>query len=975
AVEEVVEEVVEEAVQDETEHVVAASGEENAENVSDITDPGSVEVESTAQESGLVAEIDETENLAEESDLAEQADSASYTEADAMIDAALERATESEAGATETDLYLSLLADNEDAHPDQQEEQAEQVESTEPESAEYQAEQPEADLVAEEENIEELQGATEPETAEQPLPAEAMAVEEPAIAALQSDEESDYLPGSAVLEQDSEVVASGPEADTQLLLEAQAALQQNLADSIEEADLDASDKTVEPAAESKDTAETAESDATEPVQTGETGTSHRHHLIRQPRHELESRKEARKRERRERRKKKAAAKGLKKQGKTAELPEIVLTRSEETETLIPEDQQVRDEAEKQDDTASADFALTMLTDERFDVVSLTTEKAEPADHTMIIATGGVDLRTDAYRLLEAGNEDTSEESVENIRSDDGEDAENAETTDSGDADANIILFRPNMMASEDFVDEDMVQDESADSENAELFPHLRMLPPVEDEAEETAELEEVAETAESNQLQQVLPPLARLELIRAIAGSPSHDSWALDEGEEMAATGTDDQSADHVITAQIPEPEDPLAKMAEAQAEIEREYQQRLDDFACRLLEVQGSLALGEHQLRKAKDELAEREKAVSDLRAAMNDKEDRIAELGRELSRTIAEAEAKDGELEQFAGIREEHERLYREFEDLRRGYNELVTDVMPALQTERDELIMTVERQCGEEEKLRSTLGATRRKVAVGYAMGAAACLILIGLPVFNWMRADAVSQELALGHQQTSELVQRVEKAEQLNVDGSKAIVNMQYKLEKSMDELERLRTRNTELSQIVEQRTSQMAALRNSGTATRASDMTLNGPMAADGRIRVNEVRDPGRQIDQVVARNREIYNDAEPSRNNGNSRIPVSAVAVNMRQTHDNGAGNLRPPSQREADAVRPGETVASVKNGEGVAQVVYRVLGTRDPEIISWVIRENNLKKDRRGNPRIYPDQKLRLPQNGTLVQTADAGR
>jgi hypothetical protein len=41
------------------------------------------------------------------------------------------------------------------------------------------------------------------------------------------------------------------------------------------------------------------------------------------------------------------------------------------------------------------------------------------------------------------------------------------------------------------------------------------------------------------------------------------------------------------------------------------------------------------------------------------------------------------------------------------------------------------------------------------------------------------------------------------------------------------------------------------------------------------------------------------------------------------------------------------------------------------------VIRENNLKRDRRGNPLIYKDQELRLPRDGRLIQSASgaAGR
>ncbi len=63
-----------------------------------------------------------------------------------------------------------------------------------------------------------------------------------------------------------------------------------------------------------------------------------------------------------------------------------------------------------------------------------------------------------------------------------------------------------------------------------------------------------------------------------------------------------------------------------------------------------------------------------------------------------------------------------------------------------------------------------------------------------------------------------------------------------------------------------------------------------------------------------------------------------------------------------------------MRKGEGVAQVVYRVLNTRDPEVIAWVIRENRIKSDKRKNPVIQPNQELRLPRDGRIGQAASAG-
>ncbi|MCC8165647.1 MAG: hypothetical protein LIQ31_05760, partial [Planctomycetes bacterium] len=117
------------------------------------------------------------------------------------------------------------------------------------------------------------------------------------------------------------------------------------------------------------------------------------------------------------------------------------------------------------------------------------------------------------------------------------------------------------------------------------------------------------------------------------------------------------------------------------------------------------------------------------------------------------------------------------------------------------------------------------------------------------------------------------------------------------------------------------------------------------------------------------------------------RMQVSAVARTENRSLRPGADVARINAQANATArqrssqakpqatAKPGEVLATVKKGEGVAQVVYRVLGTWNPEVVAWVIRENKIKSDRRGNPIIQPNQQLRLPNEGNIGQAASAKR
>lgn len=649
------------------------------------------------------------------------------------------------------------------------------------------------------------------------------------------------------------------------------------------------------------------------------------------------------------------------------------------------------------DEADAEPNLTLVSGDADEEMNL----GGDGDHLMIIAGGGIDLRSDAYRLLAEGEEqDMAEE----------EPAAN-----------NVILFRSHLPAYDG-------DDESESAELSEEPPMLRMLPMTENAAEEAPEPGEVAESAEIAEPAEAAEeretavaeeaaeneavaedkgeePAAsdvaalsdddRLSLLRAFGGSYSTEEY-LDEDDVVAA------GKEHVIVSLSTKAEDAAraeAEAAAAQAEIELEYQERLDEFAKRLLEVQAVAAASEGMTRAKEREVADKEAEVAELSERLKTESEKQESLKQIIEATKKEAADKSAELSKQRGLQEEHERLYNEFEDLRRAYNEVVTDVMPELQSERDDLVLTVERQTGERNTLKSALSTTRKRLAAGYSLGAAACVMLVALPIANWLRSGDESKKLAVDHQEASELKSRLDMAERQNVDAEKYLIDLQRQVEIARGEIARLEGMNNGLTRLNDERARELARVRNGGTSSRTTDnLALQGGSQPSGRLHVNEVRDTSGGIGQTVADNRTRRQTQSgpqmaqsnnsnglrppaqqqaPARN-GNERIQVNNVARvpqdgnRTAQNNNTARGN---GSAAANVALKPGEVKATVRAGEGVAQVVYRVLGTRDPEVIAWVIRENQIRKDRRNNPIIHPNQELRLPESGRSTQSASASR
>ena len=638
------------------------------------------------------------------------------------------------------------------------------------------------------------------------------------------------------------------------------------------------------------------------------------------------------------------------------------------------------------------------------------------DHLMIIAGGGVTEEECAKLAIE-------DLSLESATEEDA--AADAETEPSGN---NVILFSEKfpVFAGICSGEEEFCGDESAEAEADSYHPVLHMLSSpeadVEDGESALRDEEEQGETALSTaaplpllestvvfdlgELEYAGPGVNRLDddarfaLVRAMLGSGSVEDCLAEPTAEA------DIERGHVIVAQEPEPEpdDSFEREAAVREEMEREYQTRLDEFAARLLDMQSAVAAGESLVRDKKTELDAKGAIIAEMQKRLDEEVGSGRKMAANLIAAKAETKAREEELERFNGMQDEHQRLYKEFEDLRRAYNEVVADVMPGLQNERDDLALTVERQSGNEERLRSSLGSARKRLAVGYSLAGAACLALIALPVSNWLKSGQDDKQIAMEHQKVTELQDTLQREVQQNIDSQSTIVELRNKVEMARAQIADLQGKNKELARVSSRTTTPqsqgLAVFRpnepaSSGTPTRASDMALQATTQPGGRLHVNEIRDPAGSIEQLASMNRQQNSQqntqlarapqsttrpiamssvarVEPRQGNGlrpTSAPPASSVAPAQRQSETAGAQRQRAG----AATARPGEVLAKVKKGEGVAQVVYRELGTWDPEVVAWVIRENGITNDRRGNPRIHPDQVLRLPKGGRLNQAASA--
>ncbi len=934
------------------------------------------------------------------------------------------------------------------------------AEPEEPEQVEEPAaEQTENEPVAEEhveEVAEETPEVMEEEAQETAAPVENETPEIRDEVAAHSEISSDYLPGSVSMVYDdaSAINRERIEAETRRLLEAQQAVAEAVDEPHAEAATEAAavEEPVQPVAQAPE----PEAEAAEPEEVAQADEPEANEAPEAvsfaPAPIAKGMSEAKKSARRERRRERARKRKEKRDAlkEAADLPEIVLTRSEGTETLsLVDDNAMHDTLEAESEDAPL---LPALAEDAAEQSADDAAEAPAMSEPMSLITPNDVIEDDSGILADASSESdagtTALAALIALAADEPEAPhaeESADLTATGDDHLMIIANGGDLLEEEERDESEGAEEAAgnniilfsekypvfageADDDEDESFAELpmpgclRMLPPLAEtaDAQEEAVADEaavpalVAETAHEPvagseppvPMGDYLTEETQLDLIRLFCGRP--------EPEECDAAVEAADADEHSLVVSL-EPDPTVAEVLEREAairgEMEQEYQTRLDGFAARLLDVQAAGAASENRVREKQNELEARAAELEALNARLTEAEAREKELLARVEATESEVENRDEQLALFNGMRDEHKRLYDEFEDLRRAYNEVIGDVMPGLQQERDDLALTVERQCEEEKTMRSSLGSMRKRLAVGYSLGAAAAVTLIALPVMNWMNSSSRERELAMQHQQTSELRENLQREVQDSIEKQNRIIELENKVKMASAQINQLQSKNQELVRVQQDSRGNdgLAVFRptesgSTGTPTRASTMALQASPQSGGRLHVNEVRDPAGSIEQVLADNRarQAEGDTQMASSGGGLSLPIPLTSVARTEARDASPSrnSLRPAAAAETRPTRPGsqaavastntrnarnapnkpvardgEVLATVKAGEGGAQVVYRQLGTWDPEVVSWVIRENKIRTDRRGNPVIHPNQVLRLPQDGRVGQSASAAR
>jgi hypothetical protein len=228
-------------------------------------------------------------------------------------------------------------------------------------------------------------------------------------------------------------------------------------------------------------------------------------------------------------------------------------------------------------------------------------------------------------------------------------------------------------------------------------------------------------------------------------------------------------------------------------------------------------------------------------------------------------------------------------------------------------------------------------------------------------HWLKADPGERDVARLAQRAAELEERVGVAETARIRAEARADDLGARLEREIENMALVARRLADARRDADVQAANFAATtaetarRNAGpnpAGVARANLQAGGPAPANGTLPRNNVRDSGNVITQAARDNRERFAGAQPS--------PRTASA----------------PRQTAPATTTPlvnGRRQGTVRAGEGVSQVVQRELGTRDPEVIAWVIRENGIRSNARGNPIIHPNQKLTLPGPNDVRGVSDS--
>lgn len=268
---------------------------------------------------------------------------------------------------------------------------------------------------------------------------------------------------------------------------------------------------------------------------------------------------------------------------------------------------------------------------------------------------------------------------------------------------------------------------------------------------------------------------------------------------------------------------------------------------------------------------------------------------------------------------------------QELQRDYNILQNETLPNLQSDKDDLVALVGEEIARAEQYDNIISLKSRRASYATTLAAAACVMMVLMPIFAWNNYDTKKMEL------TAQADAMMAQAEGLRktLENERALLHdkvqaMQTALKKADSEKKAWASQMATLQTERQDYETRLAKLQNVENKLTDDVKALHGNAAV---VQYNEVLGV-REWQQQHAKN--------------------TATPANNRLTKN----------EKTITDGKVTERVAKVKRGEGLSQLLWRVYGRSSPELVQQIAKHNHLPLDARGNPTLQIGQEIRLPDN-----------
>ncbi len=265
--------------------------------------------------------------------------------------------------------------------------------------------------------------------------------------------------------------------------------------------------------------------------------------------------------------------------------------------------------------------------------------------------------------------------------------------------------------------------------------------------------------------------------------------------------------------------------------------------------------------------------------------------------------------------------------------------TETVPNLQKDKEDLVELASEEYNKVQTLDELAARRSRRFSYATTLAAAACLMLVLMPILSWNNIETEKTNIK------SEYSMQLASAEAQNLKLEEKMSDMQQQIELISNEYNTAKEGwKVQLSNLLQK---QASGQQNNVIQA-----------AATGNIDESKLN--------IVAYKEQIMSDDTLNADAGyeNDAQYNNVTGLEAYQTEFASTESAEPNIE-----LFEGKQ-AQVRRGEGLSQVLWRVYRRSNPEMVAYITKLNNLKKDRRGNPMLKIDQKLILPKD---VNTAMA--